>query len=140
MKPATTALTPVEKTAIPARILPAPTVVGFDHAEVYRPQEDSWLLIDVLRERGLAAGAHAADLCTGSGVIAYECSILGARSVLAVDSSAAAVEATRRRCADALSPVTVEHADVSDLLDCGFLDGGFLDGGSLDGGHPRVST
>jgi release factor glutamine methyltransferase len=45
------------------------------------------MLIGVMRERGLAAGADALDLFTGSGVIAVAAGLAGARSVTAVDIS-----------------------------------------------------
>ncbi|MDL9935264.1 methyltransferase [Gordonia sp. ABSL1-1] len=80
---------------------------------VYRPQQDSRLLIDAVRVSGCAPGARAADLCTGSGIVARECAVLGAQSVLAVDSSPAAVEATRRNCADVPAPVTVMAVDLT---------------------------
>lgn len=58
---------------------------------VYAPQEDSWLLREVLVASGLAEGRRVLDICTGSGILAVEAGRQGAREVLAFDISAAAV-------------------------------------------------
>lgn len=87
---------------------------------VYQPQDDSALLIEAVRASSCAPGARAADLCTGSGVVAHETARLGATSVLAVDSSASAVAAAALRCQGA--PVTVMHGDLTQLADHGTFD------------------
>ena len=58
---------------------------------VYRPQEDSRLLVATMASSGLVPGSRVADLCTGSGVLAVEAARLGADSVTAFDLSADAV-------------------------------------------------
>ncbi|MGV9800810.1 HemK2/MTQ2 family protein methyltransferase [Mycobacterium sp. NPDC003449] len=63
---------------------------------VYRPQHDSWLLVDALARSGAVAGRRVVDLCTGSGVVAVAAAKLGARAVTALDISPDAV-----RCAQA---------------------------------------
>ena len=112
MKPGTPAV------STPITAIPTPTVDASltdrltdnrDLTDVYRPQEDTWLLIEQLCLGGFASGARVADLCTGSGVIAYECAAIGAQSVLAIDSCPTAVEAARDRCDKAPCAVTVEH-------------------------------
>ncbi|KRE27099.1 methylase [Mycobacterium sp. Soil538] len=64
-------------------------------AEVYPPQEDSHLLIDVLVAAGLAPGARVADLCTGSGVVAVAAAQAGAAEVAAFDICPTAVAHAR---------------------------------------------
>jgi release factor glutamine methyltransferase len=54
---------------------------------VYPPQEDTWLLADVLDRHGLAPGRSVLDLCTGTGVLALRAAQAGAHSVTAVDVS-----------------------------------------------------
>ncbi|WP_066903648.1 HemK2/MTQ2 family protein methyltransferase [Mycolicibacterium houstonense] len=62
---------------------------------VYRPQHDSWLLIDALRRSDVVAGRQVVDLCAGSGVVAVAAAHLGASSVLALDISPSAVRCTQ---------------------------------------------
>lgn len=71
--------------------LPAPWVPS----GVYPPQEDSQLLIDVIWETGLAAGARVADLCTGSGVVAISAAAAGAGKVHGFDICPRAVNCAR---------------------------------------------
>lgn len=123
MKPGNPAVpTPVTATPTVDAALSATLRPPRDLTDVYRPQEDTWLLIEQLCLGGFAAGARVADLCTGSGVIAYECAALGARSVMAVDSCLTAVEAARKRCAEAACAVSVEHGDVAALVGRGRFD------------------
>lgn len=37
---------------------------------VYRAQTDTWLLAQVMRDGGYAAGRRVLDLCTGTGALA----------------------------------------------------------------------
>lgn len=89
--------------------------------DVYQPQEDSHLLRDELRDHDVS-GVRVADLCTGSGILALEAALLGARSVLAVDSCPAAVTAAATLCLDAPCPVQVELDDVTALTGYGLFD------------------
>ena len=61
---------------------------------VFRPISDSRLLADCLR-RELSPGAHVADICTGSGVLAVTAALHGAGAVSATDCSRRAVWSAR---------------------------------------------
>lgn len=61
---------------------------------VYAPQDDSWLLAQVLRREDLR-GARVLDLCTGSGLLAVTAARAGASDVVAVDVSRRAVLTAR---------------------------------------------
>ena len=64
-------------------------------ADVYRPQEDSQLLVDVMERHAPPAGLRVADLCTGSGFVAISAALRGAASVTAFDLSHQAVRTAR---------------------------------------------
>src|SRR5699024_3611446 len=64
-------------------------------ADVYRPQEDSQLLVDVIERHAPPAGLRVADLCTGSGFVAISAALRGAASVTAFDLSHQAVRTAR---------------------------------------------
>ena len=66
-------------------VFPDLTVAVVAGGGVYPPQQDSRLLVDVLRTSGLAPGRRIADLCTGSGVVAIAAAAMGARDVTAFD-------------------------------------------------------
>ncbi|MFC4741220.1 methyltransferase [Gordonia hankookensis] len=82
---------------------------------VYRPQDDSQLLIEAMRASGRVTGARAADLCTGTGVVAIEMAELGAASVLAIDSCPGAAQTATALCRRLSGTVTVQHRDLTDL-------------------------
>ncbi|MCH5641224.1 HemK2/MTQ2 family protein methyltransferase [Gordonia sp. ABSL49_1] len=98
------------------------TTFGIIEANVYQPQDDSYLLCEALRSSGVAAGARVADLCTGSGVIAHAAARAGARSVVAVDTSPIAVQVARLMCRTAPTPVSVELGDFAALAGRGGFD------------------
>ena len=62
---------------------------------VYRPQDDTALLIEALNDLDLT-GRRVLDLCTGSGAIAAAAAERGAAEVVAVDSCPEAVAAAAR--------------------------------------------
>jgi release factor glutamine methyltransferase len=64
-------------------------------AGVYRPQEDSQLIVDVMERHAPPAGLRVADLCTGSGFVAINAAAQGAASVAAFDLSSRAVRVAR---------------------------------------------
>ncbi|WP_338890177.1 HemK2/MTQ2 family protein methyltransferase [Rhodococcus sovatensis] len=70
-----------------------PTV--FADIDVYRPQDDSWLLCRAIDESGVVPGARILDMCTGTGIIAIHAAQLGARRVDAFDIAPAAVACAR---------------------------------------------
>ncbi len=84
---------------------------------VYPPQHDSQLLIDTLRETGLARGGRVLDLCTGSGVVAIAAAERGASSVVAFDICPRAVGCTRGNAAYAGVSIDVLEGSWSGALD-----------------------
>ncbi|MED5812434.1 HemK2/MTQ2 family protein methyltransferase [Mycolicibacterium sp. 050232] len=62
---------------------------------VYRPQHDSWLLIEALHRSDAVAGRRVVDLCCGSGVVAVAAAQLGASAVMALDISLSAVRSAQ---------------------------------------------
>src|ERR1700736_1312767 len=64
-------------------------------SDVYVPQEDSQLLIDVMEKTGLARGNRVADLCTGTGIVAIAAREQGASQVTAFDICPRAVHCAR---------------------------------------------
>ncbi|KXT57941.1 methyltransferase [Gordonia sp. QH-12] len=86
--------------------------------DVYRPQEDTALLVDELTSADLS-GLRVLDLCTGSGAVAVAAALAGAQ-VTAVDSCRHAVARTRRSAADAGVEVRTVCADLADVSETGF--------------------
>jgi release factor glutamine methyltransferase len=84
---------------------------------VYPPQEDSQLLIDTLRETGLAQGRRVLDLCTGSGVVAIAAAESDAASVVAFDICPRAVGCTQGNAANAGVSIDVLEGSWSRALD-----------------------
>jgi release factor glutamine methyltransferase len=83
---------------------------------VYRPQEDSHLLIDTLERTTVVVGRRVVDLCTGSGVVAIAAAGLGADEVTAWDVSEDAVHCARRNAAQAGVDVDVRHGSFDNAL------------------------
>jgi len=90
---------------------------------VYRPQGDTALLTEALRQAPIRPGARVLDLCTGTGVVAMAAARAGARQVVATDVSVRAVLAARLNArlrglpirvlrGDLVEPVAGEHFDV----------------------------
>ncbi len=77
-------------TTLPATPIPISTP-----RQVYPAQQDSHLLIGAMLRGGLPFGRRVADLCTGSGVVAIAAAEAGAKSVVAVDISAEAVQCAK---------------------------------------------
>ncbi|WP_344946538.1 HemK2/MTQ2 family protein methyltransferase [Actinomadura miaoliensis] len=90
---------------------------------VYRPQADTALLTEALRQATVPRGARVLDLCTGTGAVAVAAARETAGAVVAVDLSVRAVLATRVNArlrgarvrvhrGDLLAPVAGELFDV----------------------------
>jgi release factor glutamine methyltransferase len=90
---------------------------SLDVEGVYPPQHDSQLLIDTLRETGLAQGRRVLDLCTGSGVVAIAAAESDAASVVAFDICPRAVGCTRGNAAYAGVSVDVLEGSWPRALD-----------------------
>lgn len=86
-------------------------------ANVYLPQHDSRLLIDTMHRCCHPAGMRVADLCTGSGVAAIAASGAGADSVVAFDTSRAAIAAARANARLAESPIDARLGSWSAALE-----------------------
>lgn len=62
---------------------------------VYRPQDDTWLLVDALTEAGIAPGAAVLDIGCGTGALSIAAARVRPRSITAVDVSRRAVWTAR---------------------------------------------
>ncbi|MFZ2172881.1 MAG: HemK2/MTQ2 family protein methyltransferase [Rhodococcus sp. (in: high G+C Gram-positive bacteria)] len=54
---------------------------------VYPPQEDTWLLADIVAQQDLRAHSRVLDICTGTGALAVRAAQTGAGHVTALDIS-----------------------------------------------------
>jgi release factor glutamine methyltransferase len=79
---------------------------------VYRAQDDTSLLVDVMGRHGHARGRTVLDVGTGSGALAIAAGRAGAASVTAVDLSLRSVLATWCNSRLRRVPVTVRHGDL----------------------------
>ncbi|MCW2734342.1 MAG: methylase [Mycobacterium sp.] len=80
---------------------PSSSEVAFVRTDVYCPQDDSRLLIEVLEKNATVEGRTVLDLCTGTGVVAIAAARLGAHSVTAWDICPQAVECSMNNAAAA---------------------------------------
>jgi len=90
--------------------------------DVYRPQEDSHLLIDTLERTTVVVGRRVADLCTGSGIVAIAAAELGAETVSAWDISDDAVRCAQRNAGQAGVQVEVHLGSFAEALAHGPYD------------------
>jgi release factor glutamine methyltransferase len=81
--------------------------------DVYRPQQDSALLVEVLRGTGRARGSRVADLCSGSGVVALAAAAQGAASVAAFELNPHAVKCAQTNAAAAGLDIRVHRGSWS---------------------------
>lgn len=79
---------------------------------VYRAQDDTTLLLDVMHRGGYATGRSVLDLGTGSGAMAVAAARAGAMSVDAVDLSLRSVATARANAWLHRAPVTVHRGDL----------------------------
>ncbi|OBF06187.1 methylase [Mycobacterium sp. ACS4054] len=99
---------------------PGPAVSAVSN--VYQPQEDSRLLVEVMWESGLIGGRRVLDLCTGSGFVAIAAAEMGGEDVTAFDICPNAVGCSRGNAAAAGVNVDVRKGTWSDALDCAPFD------------------
>ncbi|WP_052847222.1 HemK2/MTQ2 family protein methyltransferase [Streptomyces avicenniae] len=79
---------------------------------VYRPQDDTSLLLEALVREPLTAGARVLDVGTGSGALALAAARLGSARVTAVDASRRAVMTARLNALLARRRVRVHRGDL----------------------------
>jgi release factor glutamine methyltransferase len=84
---------------------------------VYRPQEDSRLLVDAMRRSALIPNRRVLDLCTGSGFVAIAAAEMGCAVVTAFDICSHAVRCARANAARAGVDVDVRQGSWTDALD-----------------------
>lgn len=83
---------------------------------VYRPQGDTRLLEEVLRQVELHAGSHVLDVGTGTGALAVAAARAGAGNVTAIDVSSRAVLAARFNARIRGLPIRVRRVASLDVL------------------------
>ncbi|MBB4911495.1 HemK2/MTQ2 family protein methyltransferase [Actinophytocola algeriensis] len=83
---------------------------------VYRPQGDTWLLADALRNAGIPPGGDVLEICCGTGALTIVAARTRPKSMTAVDVCRRATLATRFNTAIRGLRVTVEHADAFDRV------------------------
>jgi release factor glutamine methyltransferase len=96
-------------------------IVSVAH-NVYKPQEDSRLLVDAMHETGLIRRRRVLDLCTGSGFVAIAAAEMGCASVTGFDICPNAVRCTRRNAEEAGVAVEVREGSWIDALECAPFD------------------
>lgn len=84
---------------------------------VYRPQEDTRLLAEILRLATVPAGVRVLDVGTGTGVLALVAVRAGAGQVIAVDVCGRAVLAARVNAWLRRAPVHVVRSDLLDAVE-----------------------
>jgi release factor glutamine methyltransferase len=99
---------------------PAPAVSAATN--VYQPQDDSRLLVDVMHDTALIPGRRILDLCTGSGFIAIAAAEMGCASVTAFDICPHAVRCSGGNAAVAGVEVDVRQGSWIDAVDCAPFD------------------
>lgn len=89
---------------------------------VYQPQEDSRLLVDVMHDTALIPGRRVLDLCTGSGFVAIASAEMGCAGITAFDICPHAVRCSRGNAALAGLDVDVREGSWMDAVDCAPFD------------------
>lgn len=102
------------------------TQTRFAHIQVddgvYAPQHDSLLLCEALDQFDLVMGKRVLDICTGSGILAIEAALKGAREVLAYDISPDAVACAARNAERAGVRVDARVGTLADARRAGPFD------------------
>jgi release factor glutamine methyltransferase len=91
-------------------------------ASVYRPQQDSYLLVEALEQAGPLPGRRVLDLCTGSGVVAMAAAGLQADRVTGFDICPRAVHYARTRASVAGARVDIRLGSWTQALECAPFD------------------
>lgn len=91
-------------------------------AVVYRPQQDSYLLVQALQEAAAVAGRRVLDLCSGTGVVAMAAAGLGAGSVTGFDICPRAVQYARTRASVAGADIDIRLGSWTQALECAPFD------------------
>jgi len=91
-------------------------------SNVYQPQDDSRLLVDMMHQTGLIRGRRVLDLCTGSGFVAIAAAEMGCASVTAFDICPHAVGCARGNAALGRASVEVRRGSWIEALDCAPFD------------------
>jgi release factor glutamine methyltransferase len=91
-------------------------------ATVYRPQQDSYLLVQALQELTVVAERRVLDLCSGSGVVAMAAAGLGAGSVTGLDICPRAVQYARTRASVAGARIDIRLGSWTQALECAPFD------------------
>ncbi|BCP08439.1 HemK2/MTQ2 family protein methyltransferase [Mycobacterium paraintracellulare] len=99
---------------------PEPAVLPTQN--VYRPQEDSRLLVDVMHETGLIPGRRVLDLCTGSGFVAIAAAEMGCADTTAFDICPQAVRCARENAAAAGIDIDVREGSWITAVECAPFD------------------
>ncbi|HEY6739765.1 MAG TPA: methyltransferase [Actinopolymorphaceae bacterium] len=83
---------------------------------VYKPQADTWLLVEALRNAAVPRGARVLDIGTGTGALSVAAAELGATDITAVDVSLRAAFAAwvNTRRLPRRVPVTIYRGDALD--------------------------
>ena len=89
---------------------------------MYKPQEDSRLLVDAMHETGLIRRRRVLDLCTGSGFVAIAAAEMGCASVIGFDICPNAVRCSRRNAEEAGVAVEFREGSWMDALECAPFD------------------
>jgi release factor glutamine methyltransferase len=89
---------------------------------VYRPQQDSILLVETMRRTGIVEGRRVLDLCTGSGYVAIAAAEMGCASVTAFDICPDAVRCSRDNALDAGVEVDVREGSWTRAFGCAPFD------------------
>jgi release factor glutamine methyltransferase len=98
------------------------TRAACDGAAVYRPQHDSYLLVEALEQAGPLTGRRVLDLCAGSGVVAMAAAGLDADSVTGFDICPRAVHYARTRASVAGVQVDIRLGSWTQALELAPFD------------------
>ncbi len=98
------------------------TRIASDYATVYRPQQDSYLLVQALQQAAPVMGRRVLDLCSGSGVVAMAAAGLDAASVTGFDICPRAVQYARTRASVAGARIDIRLGSWTQGLECAPFD------------------